>query len=731
MAKKYVSLSKLSTFLDNLKNTFSTISHKHTMSDITDYTIDSALSSDSTNPVQNKVLNDEFDAISEAMNALDLAIDGKSNSDHNHDDEYYTETEIDSKLASKSDIDHNHDNDYDTKGAADTALASAKTYADSAASTAANTVKNDLLNGAGDAYDTLKELGELIDDNTDAIDALEIVANSKVSKSGDEMTGSLWAKTSNGYIEMGVQNDISGNLYLYAKDYELGLYSSSKAAVGNGNVFVVGLNGSTTFYGNLNGNANSATKAIQDGNSNEIASTYLPLTGGTITGGLEVQSDIHTNVVKAYSIDQNSYVTGIAYGQSGWYRVYASGFASLSGNTIVELKLGHNFAYDSDEKYHFSITVGHDGDISITQLSGKTGAHLITKIRVAYKNVSIFYIDFYVEDGYEGGVNNYCVSGVGAGRFQQPTFIAELDEGYSAYEFETVSGCKSDKGFVGSLNGNAATATKADFADKIVPLANLNDTSVYQTVGAIKEAILNLTNDWRVGSYVIIPSSAVVNWEDDSVTLYPSSTYAMISIGGSYDGVSYGQWLLSTLGSERVGYVGRTNGQWTGIHWFANSEELNTFISNIVGGITTSGTGSAYTASVSTITSLTAGVSFTMIPHTVSTSTAPTLNVNGLGAKAIRRMVSNSSTSTAVGYNASWLGANKPIRVTYNGTFWIAEITKPSAADMSGTLGVSNGGTGYTSIVDTTYTTARYRASGLFSTETNPTDNGVICWTYE
>lgn len=54
-----------------------------------------------------------------------------------------------------------------------------------------NTVKNDLLNGAGTAYDTLKELGDLIDDNTDAIDALEIVASGKVSKSGDTMTGSL------------------------------------------------------------------------------------------------------------------------------------------------------------------------------------------------------------------------------------------------------------------------------------------------------------------------------------------------------------------------------------------------------------------------------------------------------------------------------------------------------------------------------------------------------------
>lgn len=43
-------------------------------------------------------------------------------------------------------------------------------------------VKNDLLNGAGAAYDTLKELGDLIDDNTDALEALETTASNKMNK---------------------------------------------------------------------------------------------------------------------------------------------------------------------------------------------------------------------------------------------------------------------------------------------------------------------------------------------------------------------------------------------------------------------------------------------------------------------------------------------------------------------------------------------------------------------
>ena len=52
---------------------------------------------------------------------------------------------------------------------------SASKTADSIA-TAATNVKNDLLNGAGAAYDTLKELGDLIDANKDAIAALQTIA---------------------------------------------------------------------------------------------------------------------------------------------------------------------------------------------------------------------------------------------------------------------------------------------------------------------------------------------------------------------------------------------------------------------------------------------------------------------------------------------------------------------------------------------------------------------------
>lgn len=117
--------------------------------------------------------------------------------------------------------------------------------------------------------------------------------------------------------------------------------------------------------------------------------------------------------------------------------------------------------------------------------------------------------------------------------------------------------------------------------------------------------------------------------------------------------------------------------------------------------ITTAGTGAAYTATVPGITSLTKGISFVIAVHTSSTTTTPTLNVNGLGAKGIRRRLSNLASSVQAGGSASWLFTGKPFRVLYDGSYWIVEgLTKPAAADLYGSLTVDQGGTGATTAAE-------------------------------
>ena len=116
-------------------------------------------------------------------------------------------------------------------------------------------------------------------------------------------------------------------------------------------------------------------------------------------------------------------------------------------------------------------------------------------------------------------------------------------------------------------------------------------------------------------------------------------------------------------------------------------------------GVVTEGTGSVYTATVEGITSLSAGVSFVMIPHVESTTSSPKLNVNNLGENLIRRRVSN---CTGTFYNASapsdWLTAGKPITVTYDGEYWIADLPVPNANDIMGTVSIESGGTGATTV---------------------------------
>lgn len=119
-----------------------------------------------------------------------------------------------------------------------------------------------------------------------------------------------------------------------------------------------------------------------------------------------------------------------------------------------------------------------------------------------------------------------------------------------------------------------------------------------------------------------------------------------------------------------------------------------------INGVVTGGDGSAYTATVSGIDSLTPGVSFVMVPHVDATTSAPTLNVNGLGAMPIKHRLSNSSQTTTLDFTQNWIKKDCPVRVTYN---VISDTVKPWVIDSAipdlnsgvyGKLPVAKGGTG-------------------------------------
>lgn len=110
--------------------------------------------------------------------------------------------------------------------------------------------------------------------------------------------------------------------------------------------------------------------------------------------------------------------------------------------------------------------------------------------------------------------------------------------------------------------------------------------------------------------------------------------------------------------------------------------------------------GVAYTATIPGVTSLYAGLKITVMLDKTSTSTSPTLNINGLGAKAIRQPLTTNSFASTTANSASWLNKAAPITLIYNGSLWRTDFFRPSATTLYGTTAIANGGTGADNAAD-------------------------------
>lgn len=106
------------------------------------------------------------------------------------------------KVASATNID-------DTKAGTATTYSSSKIESDITA--AKQAVKNDLLGGAGAAYDTLKELADLITSNKDAIDALKEVAAGHVKYDTAQTLTDVQKKQARDNIGAGAAADVTSH----------------------------------------------------------------------------------------------------------------------------------------------------------------------------------------------------------------------------------------------------------------------------------------------------------------------------------------------------------------------------------------------------------------------------------------------------------------------------------------------------------------------------------------
>lgn len=128
-------------------------------------------------------------------------------------------------------------------------------------------------------------------------------------------------------------------------------------------------------------------------------------------------------------------------------------------------------------------------------------------------------------------------------------------------------------------------------------------------------------------------------------------------------------------------------------NWDKIDEQLKDNTVNI-----TSTDGVTYTGTLDKITALYSGLEITIIPDKTSTSTSVKLNLNGLGVKNVKQGVTYVTAVALPPVNSSWLAANRPLKIIYDGTQWKTVSTRANANDFYGTLTPDHGGTGVQSL---------------------------------
>lgn len=188
-----------------------------------------------------------------------------------------------------------------------------------------------------------------------------------------------------------------------------------------------------------------------------------------------------------------------------------------------------------------------------------------------------------------------------------------------------------------------------------------------------------------------MPASDVYSWaKQSSKPSYSASEVGAVPTSRKVNGKALSSDISLSAGdvgaapsSHSHNYAGSSSAGGDA-NWANGSTYANYAFSN--NGVSTSGDGSAYTATISDF-SLATGKSIVMIPNVTSTTTTPTLNVSGTGAKNIRMRLSSSTSSTIPLIRSDFLTQYKPVKVTYDGTYWVIDdFIQPDANNLYGTL---------------------------------------------
>lgn len=106
-------------------------------------------------------------------------------------------------------------------------------------------------------------------------------------------------------------------------------------------------------------------------------------------------------------------------------------------------------------------------------------------------------------------------------------------------------------------------------------IATTSFESTGETVADFKTSIHSaLSGSIGIGKHIIVSDSIIRNWSNDSASYTPSSVASIISINGGYNGLVYGQFLVSSW-IHGLGLL-RYNRSFENIQWFIHSGNIGT-----------------------------------------------------------------------------------------------------------------------------------------------------------
>lgn len=773
---KYLDLTGLTDFLAKLRDTFASKSHTHP--------VDSSLSSTSTNPVQNKVVNSALSGkvpTTRKVNGKSLSTDvvlsasdvGAADSAHNHNDIYYTESEMDDKLSEKAASVHTHSKSQIIDFPASMPASDVPAWAKAAAKPTYTKSEVGLGNvdNTADADKSVKhadtaETASYLNANqltTESLNNIKATGayyadgdNTVTNKpSGVDAFGLTVQRTSTGYIN---QILIEGNAsagktwtrqfnasswsdwgYYYSTLYkptpsDIGAAASNHnhtksqitdfpTTMKNPSSLTISLNGASqgAYDGSVAKSINITPSSIgaaasshthtksqiadfptsmpaSDVSSWAKASTKPSYSYSEITGTIDATSKL-SGVIPAANLP--GYVDDVIegyYSSSKFYKTknsdstYGTEIAGEAGKIYTDLNTNKIYRWSGSAFAVISDTIAL-GETSSTAYRGDRG-------KVAY--------DHSQETGNPHGTTK---SDLGLGSVENKssaTIRGELTKanvttalGYTppttntTYPVGSATATGTTKLYSGIGTNTDGTMTQSAITSALSGKASSSHTHTKSDVG-----LGNVDNTADADKSVKYATSA------GSATSATSATTASSCSGNAATAtkLAISRTIQTNLGSASpASFNGSANiaPGVTGILPIGNGGTGTNTVDGIrtnigINPVTTAGTGAAYTATVNGITSLTAGVKFTMIPHTTSTDVTPTLNVNGLGAKNLRMRLSG-YTSTTTGFTVrNFLVANKPVDVMYDGIQWVIDGFRPNASGLYGTVPVSGGGTGAT-----------------------------------